>query len=289
MTNNGILVLQYYIEFAKVDSKLACINQSRDFCHLTEILNKFANIFSDTFSQDDCCYVFGKYLGYMVTYHKALEELSISYKTTNDSKLFISKKIQSFNSSQEIQYAKEAIMYLRQAINILENQEYNMNYRTITLSNSKVDKKKCLDASKHYSIFFETYKQYNNFYKYAKNNLLCENSMMSNITMISEFHQGITHLSRYINSNNILELYRFDSHIIRATFDTQKLIIASMLKCLSEVKHNDYNKWLLRYLNIKNIEVPGRNMSNFHEVYTRYNQVINQMSDAIKESASTHK
>ncbi len=46
-------------------------------------------------------------------------------------------------------------------------------------------------------------------------------------------------------------------------------------------KSFNMNNLLLKYINVKNIEVPGRNMKNFHQVYTKYNSVIDDFKQML--------
>ncbi|MBL0708139.1 MAG: hypothetical protein JJW00_03735 [Sulfurimonas sp.] len=274
--------LSYYIEFAKADSKLACVVSHKDFKHLNSVLLKFANVFEDDFSFDEYRSLIDIYLSYMVTYFKKIRD--IAQVKSSENIALINAKIKSFKETNTIEDALKAISLLRTEIEIQENyngNSYHVSYRAIK-TKFKIDQKKIISASTHYRLFFDTYKKYDTTQKYiSKQDKKYHKLMMSNITCISEFHQAITHLSRYVNTGHEREIYRFDSHIIRAIFDTQKLIIASLDRYSREIDLKDKNKLLLDYINVKNIEVPGRNMSNFHQVYTRYNTVIDSYIKAL--------
>lgn len=272
--------LKYYIEFAKVDSKLACLNAHRNFKYLAQLQKSLANIFEDDYSNDDYTNLINLYLEYMITYLNKLEKIT---KPTPSPKLSsIKEKIDLFRNNQEYQIALQVIDMLQTEIERQENSQYNATYKNGIASKVKIDKQKVNAAKDHYDKYFLIFEKYEKLYKFILQlDEKYQKCMKSNITCISEFHQAITHLSRYINSNNILELYRFDSHIIRAIFDTQKILIASLKEYADVTDLKDKDKYLIEYINVKNIEVPGRNMTNFHEVYTRYNKVIDNYLKAL--------
>jgi hypothetical protein len=260
-------VFEFYIEFAKADSKLACIKEKKDFDHLVKILENFSNIFEKNFGGQEYINIFTIFLQYQITYFNSLKKLVNN--NTSDYQL-IKDKIEEFQKTKNVQYAEQSIMYLRTEINKLENSKYNATPRTIQNRTKKLtndDNNKIKLASNHFNYFYDKYNQYHK--------LKTKYKLNSNITAISEFHQALTHFSRYVISGNLLEVFRFDSHIIRAIFDLQKLIIASLLK---NIKNNTtHNQLLVSYVNVKNIEVSGRNMTNFDEVYKRYNAVIDKI------------
>lgn len=265
--------LRYYIEFAKVDSKLACLNSHRDFEYLARLQKNLANVFENEYDKDDYKNLLELYLNYTITYFNELKKIT---KLTPSPKLSsIKEKIDLFTKNREPQAALEAIDMLQIEIELQENKQYNATYKKSITNKVKVDNQKVNAAKDHYDKYFLIFEKYEKLNKYILQlDEEYQKCMRSNITCISEFHQAMTHLSRYINSNNILELYRFDSHIIRAIFDTQKILIASLKEYADAINLKDKDTYLIEYINVKNIEVPGRNMTNFHEVYTRYNKVV---------------
>lgn len=273
--------LKYYIEFAKVDSKLACLNAHRNFKYLAQVQKSLANAFEDDYSNDDYTSLINLYLEYMITYLNKLEKIT---KLTPSSKLSsIKEKIDLFKNNKEPQVALEVIDMLQIEIERQENSQYNATYKNGITGKVKIDKQKVKAARDHYDKYFLIFERYEKLNKYISQlGKEYQECMKSNITCISEFHQAMTHLSRYINSNNILELYRFDSHIIRAIFDTQKILIASLKEYADAINLKDKDTYLIEYINVKNIEVPGRNMTNFHEVYTRYNKVVDNYLKALR-------
>ena len=283
MNQQARSVLSSYIEFAKVDSKLACINNGRDFDRLSDLLNKLANIFEKNYSVDGACETINLYFSYMYTYHQELLKL---FGKKQDLSPVIKSSYQKFKNDQNLASGLTAIRYLRQTIGILEKKEaYSANYAVVNNNigsrENNFDDKKVISVSQHYKFFFETYEKYNTLCQLIKQRT--NNSaeiIQSNITVISEFHQGMTHFSRYINSGHMREVYRFDSHFIRAIFDIQKLIISTLDHYVLDKKIGGRNILLMEYMNIKNIEVPGRNMSNFSEVYAKYNEVIKKYRTA---------
>ncbi len=265
--------LRYYIEFAKVDSKLACLNSHRDFEYLALLQKNLANVFENDYCECDYKNLLKLYLEYVITYFNELIKIT---KLATSSKLpSIKEKIDLFRNNQESQVALQVIDMLQIEIERQENSQYNATYKNGIASKVKIDNQKVNAAKDHYDKYFLIFERYEKLNKYISQlGKEYQECMKSNITCISEFHQAMTHLSRYINSNNILELYRFDSHIIRAIFDTQKILIASLKEYADAINLKDKDTYLIEYINVKNIEVPGRNMTNFHEVYTRYNKVV---------------
>jgi hypothetical protein len=273
--------LKYYIEFAKVDSKLACLNSHRDFDYLALLQKGLANIFETAYTQDDYKNLLELYLNYTITYFNELKKIT---KIVPSSKLSSTKKeIDLFKKNKEPEVALKVIDMLQIEIERQENSQYNATYKNGITGKIKIDKQKINAARDHYDKYFLIFERYEKLNKHISQvGEEYQKCMKSNITCISEFHQAMTHLSRYINSNNILELYRFDSHIIRAIFDTQKILIASLKEYADAINLKDKDRYLIQYINVKNIEVPGRNMTNFQEVYTRYNKVIDNYLEALR-------
>ncbi|MDO8609289.1 MAG: hypothetical protein Q7R95_01955 [bacterium] len=283
MNNSAKNVFKYYIEYAKADSKLACIHDGRDFQKQSELFSELTNIFEDSFSTDNYVKIFQLYLNFIITYYNELK--GIAGVSETPSLELIKKKRDQFFGDKNVQFAIEAIEYLKRDITIVEDKLYNANYvstasrtikTTIFQKNNAINNQKIRDAAIHYQHLYDTYDKYFTMVKYYNTSSKYKSCIRSNDTIISEFHQGITHLSRFVNSDHVLEIYRFDSHVIRAIFDTQKTIIASMLCYSKNIQYKNTNELLIGYLNVKNIEVPGRNMSNFHEVFTRYNMLIDK-------------
>ena len=263
------------------------MNNGRDFDKLSILLNKLANIFEKSYSEEESWEVIDLYFKYMYTYFTGLSKL-LSNKdvSTSEEMDLIRSSYKKFLDQKSLTDGLIAIRYLRQSLGILENHSYNVNYQVmnnnIATKENALNNQKIISASQHYKYFFEMYELYNKICTNIESKEpKSKEIIQSNITVISEFHQGITHFSRYINSGNIREVYRFDSHFIRAIFDIQKLIISTLDHYAVYLKDPERNILLLAYINVKNIEVPGRNMSNFNEVYVRYNEVIKNYREVL--------
>lgn len=236
-------------------------------------MNNFGNLFKEKFISN---YSFGIYKKYAWKYLQSMGA-KYTYNELSQDQLDLIKKCFASKNIGDIQ---KGLLQTQGVLNKIEKNDYYSNDELNRTTNEILDVKKYKEAIRHYDCFFVVQQKYNKL----KNIIDTKSSPQSNIVPVAQFHQGITHLSRFMNYNNReKEVYRFDSHIIRGTFDTQKLIIESIRNELKNKKIDEKNI-LREYINVKNQEVPGKNMSKFDLIFDTYNKTIESFSNYLNDN-----
>lgn len=272
-------VVNYYYFFALCDSKLAVIDNGRDYSGpLATVTTRLQNITYEKFSNRDAAAVYANYYEQQVFYFEALIDLLQSQEQINHNSVLFANNFEKFVRETDYENAvvaiQNAIRYLHQQIGRTEGSGVVNKVSEPQYSGNIFG----YEYAENFKTFYKDYENIVSLYKRVQSN-----EYESTETILASFHQGMTHLCRFVRNQDTNELKRFNGHLVRAILDIKKFYLLD-LKIVLEENSIDISDILLEFLKVKNTEVPGTNSVDYHVLFTKYNSVIEKFEKKLDES-----
>lgn len=266
MTREAIQAIYFYIKFSFVESELSTVLKSGEKRNLTIILetvNSLKDVFSDAFDNKKLSIFEEKIFKTAVLLYNRLSEDKFIPKNFKYDQLHLD---QSYSKNMDRFF--KLLMFIATELKI-DNQLYLNAFKDI-YSYPKIKGKKIEEFTGEYESFFEMFQLFDS--------IEAEKSIKLSIQpALLEFHQGLTHLSRFFNfeDKDRKEFTRFKSHIRRATLDIAKISIEQLIvKFNSNQQMDAVFELRKKSMLIKSYEVVSIPSNNMEHLLAKYKSCI---------------